>query len=39
MSAVTGPSQNRVDPYGDVVAIDLRGAWTGNRGILHRRGP
>ena len=36
MSAVTGPGRNRVDPYGDVVAIDLRGAWTGNRGILHR---
>lgn len=29
------PAQNRVTPEGDIVAIDLRGAWTGNRGILH----
>jgi hypothetical protein len=29
------PAQNRVTPYGDLVAIPLRGAWTGNRGILH----
>jgi hypothetical protein len=28
--------QNRVTPLGDVVAIDLRGAWLGNRGQLHR---
>jgi hypothetical protein len=28
--------QNRVTPYGDIVAIELRGAWLGNRGILHR---
>lgn len=28
-------AQNRVTPYGDLVAIPLRGAWTGNRGILH----
>jgi hypothetical protein len=28
--------QNRVTPFGDLVAIDLRGAWLGNRGILHR---
>jgi hypothetical protein len=27
--------QNRVTPLGDIVAIPLRGAWTGNRGILH----
>ncbi|MGH3502104.1 MAG: hypothetical protein ACRDQA_14650, partial [Nocardioidaceae bacterium] len=27
--------QNRVTPLGDLVAIPLRGAWTGNRGILH----
>ncbi len=26
---------NRVTPLGDIVAIPLRGAWTGNRGILH----
>ncbi len=30
------PMRNRVTPLGDVVAIDLRGAWTGNRGVLHR---
>lgn len=29
------PAQNRVTPLGDVVAIPLRGAWTGNRGRLH----
>jgi hypothetical protein len=29
------PARNRVTPLGDVVAIPLRGAWTGNRGILH----
>ena len=29
------PKQNRVTPTGDIVAIPLRGAWTGNRGILH----
>ena len=27
--------QNRVTPMGDIVAIPLRGAWLGNRGILH----
>jgi hypothetical protein len=27
---------NRVTPTGEIVAIPLRGAWTGNRGILHR---
>ncbi len=27
--------RNRVTPLGDIVAIPLRGAWTGNRGILH----
>lgn len=27
--------RNRVTPLGDVVAIDLRGAWLGNRGQLH----
>jgi hypothetical protein len=31
----TVPSRNRVTPLGDIVAIPLRGAWTGNRGILH----
>jgi len=29
------PERNRVTPMGDIVAIPLRGAWTGNRGILH----
>lgn len=29
------PYRNRVTPLGDIVAIPLRGAWTGNRGILH----
>jgi hypothetical protein len=29
------PMRNRVTPLGDIVAIELRGAWTGNRGILH----
>jgi hypothetical protein len=29
------PGRNRVTPQGDLVAIPLRGAWTGNRGILH----
>lgn len=30
------PARNRVTPTGDIEAIALRGAWTGNRGILHR---
>jgi hypothetical protein len=29
------PARNRVTPTGDIVAIPLRGAWTGNRGNLH----
>jgi hypothetical protein len=29
------PERNRVTPMGDIVAIPLRGAWTGNRGIVH----
>jgi hypothetical protein len=29
------PDRNRVTPMGDIQAIPLRGAWTGNRGILH----
>jgi hypothetical protein len=32
---VTRPFRNRVTPLGDLEAIPLRGAWTGNRGILH----
>ena len=31
------PECNRVTPLGDVVAIPLRGAWMGNRGVLHAR--
>ena len=27
--------QNRVTPFGDLVAVPDRGAWTGNRGVLH----
>lgn len=30
------PSRNRVTPLGEIEAFPLRGAWTGNRGILHR---
>ncbi|HUN37884.1 MAG TPA: hypothetical protein VMU95_38330 [Trebonia sp.] len=30
------PRRNRVTPQGDILAIPLRGAWTGNRGCLHR---
>jgi len=30
------PARNRVTPLGSIEAISLRGAWTGNRGILHR---
>jgi hypothetical protein len=29
------PEQNRVTPYGEIEAFPLRGAFTGNRGILH----
>ena len=29
------PARNRVTPLGDIEAFALRGAWTGNRGILH----
>jgi hypothetical protein len=28
--------RNRVTPAGEIVAIELRGAWIGNRGIVHR---
>lgn len=30
------PHRNRVTPTGEIVSIALRGAWTGNRGNLHR---
>ena len=29
------PLQNRVDPFGGIHAVDARGLFTGNRGILH----
>ncbi len=29
------PRRNRVTPFGEIVATPLRGAWLGNRGILH----
>jgi hypothetical protein len=28
--------RNRVTPMGEIVAVEQRGAWLGNRGILHR---
>jgi hypothetical protein len=33
---VPAPHRNRVTPTGEIVAVPLRGAWTGNRGNLHR---
>jgi hypothetical protein len=27
--------QNRVDPYGELHSVEARGAWMGNRGVLH----
>ena len=27
--------QNRVTPFGELVAVPERGGWTGNRGVLH----
>src|SRR5262250_2800892 len=29
------PLQNRVTPFGEIVAIPQRGLFTGNRGIIH----
>jgi hypothetical protein len=29
------PERNRVTPTGEIIAAPLRGAWTGNRGVLH----
>jgi hypothetical protein len=29
------PLQNRVDPWGRLHAVQARGAWMGNRGVLH----
>ena len=33
--ALMHPLQNRVTPTGDIVAVPQRGAFTGNRGIIH----
>ncbi|HEY0494709.1 MAG TPA: hypothetical protein VGD48_03135 [Kutzneria sp.] len=30
------PQRNRVTPLGEIEASPLRGAWTGNRGVIHR---
>lgn len=30
------PERNRVNPYGEIEAIRLRGQWMGNRGSIHR---
>ena len=35
MSGGQSPLQNRVTPFGDVVAIAQRGLFIGNRGIIH----
>jgi hypothetical protein len=29
------PLQNRVNPFGSLIATPERGAWTGNRGVIH----
>ncbi len=29
------PLQNRVTPFGDIIAVSARGLFTGNRGIIH----
>jgi hypothetical protein len=29
------PLQNRVDPFGEIRAVDARGLFTGNRGVIH----
>ena len=35
MRSGRSPLQNRVTPFGDVVAIAQRGLFIGNRGIIH----
>ena len=35
MNSVRQPLQNRVTPFGDIIAIAQRGLFTGNRGIIH----
>lgn len=34
-NGMTSPRQNRVDPWGTIVAVSSRGTLLGNRGILH----
>ena len=29
------PMQNRVDPFGRLIRTPARGAWMGNRGLIH----
>jgi hypothetical protein len=29
------PLQNRVDPFGEILAVEARGLFTGNRGVIH----
>ena len=29
------PLQNRIDPFGRIIRTSARGAWTGNRGVIH----
>ncbi|KQU94757.1 hypothetical protein ASD00_22995 [Ensifer sp. Root31] len=35
MNSVRQPLQNRVTPFGDIIAIAQRGLFIGNRGIIH----
>jgi hypothetical protein len=35
VSATRAPLQNRVTPFGEIIATAARGLFTGNRGILH----
>jgi hypothetical protein len=35
LGGITVPRQNRVTPFGDIVAIPDRGTFLGNRGVLH----
>lgn len=35
MAGRSGPLRNRVDPWGEIVAVSARGTLMGNRGILH----
>ncbi len=32
------PARNRVTPLGEIIAVQGRGAWMGNRGRLHEGG-